>query len=493
MQTGSKAAVALSSVIAAVLLTVLKLAVGLGTGSLGLLAEAAHSGLDLVAALTTLWAVRIADREADASHPYGHGRFESVSALFETLLLLVTCVWVIYEAIDRLVTGEVHVESSIWAFAVMAISIAVDWSRSRALKRAAAEHGSAALEADALHFSTDIWSSAVVMVGLGLVWLGERISDDGALARADAVAALVVAGIVIWVSARLGVATIASLVDTAPAGLADQIKAVAETCQGVLSAGRVRLRRAGNKLFVDLAVSVARTTTFAGAHEIADRVEDSVKMVVPEADVVVHVEPVASPAESAVEQVQYLARQRGVDVHDVRIRQVGDALEVDLHVELDPRLKLSDAHAVASRLEDEVLATNERISAVNTHLEAPETSIRRDEEVTERSPALVEQVRAIADRIAGPRSTHGVRIYRSGNAHNLVMHTTFGADQSIERVHELSAQIERALRAELDEVGTVLVHAEPPGSAPHPLASDAAGRPADAESARPRTTSRGDG
>jgi cation diffusion facilitator family transporter len=370
---------------------------------------------------------------------------------------------VIYEAIERLRTGAVHVESSIWAFVVMAISIAVDWSRSRALQRAAEEHGSTALEADALHFSTDIWSSAVVIVGLGLVWLGERIPGGELLVRGDAVAALLVAGIVVWVSGRLGIATVASLVDTAPAGLPDQITAAAESCQGVVSARRVRMRRAGNKLFVDLVVSVARTTSFAGAHEIADRVEECVKEIVPEADVVVHVEPVASPAESAVQQVQYVARQRGVDVHDVRIRQVGDALEVDLHVELDPRLRLADAHAVASGLEDEVLAANERISAVNTHLEAPETNISRDEEVTGANAALVERVREIADRIAGHSSTHDVRVYRSGRSHNLVMHTTFGADQSLERVHELSAQIERALRAELSGVGTVLVHAEPAG------------------------------
>jgi divalent metal cation (Fe/Co/Zn/Cd) transporter len=304
-----------------------------------------------------------------------------------------------------------------------------------------------------------------VILGLAIVWIGEQWPGGGSLARADAIAALVVAAIVIWVSGRLGLETVKSLVDTAPAGLAEEIQAAAATCRGVVSAGRVRLRRAGNKLFIDLVVSVARTTTFAGAHEIADAVEECVRGVAPNADVVVHVEPVASPAESAVQQVQYVARQRGVDVHDVRIRQVGDALEVDLHVELDPRLKLADAHAVASELEDEVLAANSRIAAVNTHLEGPEHRISHDEEVTDRSGPLVARVREIADRIAGPRATHDVRVYRSGRSHNLVMHATFGADQSLERVHELSAEIERALRAEIGGVGTVLVHAEPAGAA----------------------------
>lgn len=462
MIANGKAAVALSSVVAAVVLTVMKLAVGLATGSLGILAEAAHSALDFVAALMTLFAVRIADREADESHLYGHGRFENLSAFAETLLLLLTCGWVIWEALERLSSGVTHVQPSIWAFAVMLISIVIDWSRSRALRRAAEEHDSQALQADALHFSTDMWSSGVVLVGLALVWLGQRVPGFGALANADAVAALGVAAIVIWVSARLGWETVSALTDRAPAGLAAAIGGAALACEGVVTAERVRLRRAGSKSFVDLIVTVARTTTFAGAHTIADGVEDAVRRVVPNADVVVHVEPTASAMESAAQQVQYVARQRGIDVHDVRVRQVGDQLEVDLHVELDPRLALAEAHAVASRLEEELMAADDRLSAVNTHLEAPEPRISRDEEVTGQRGDLVERVREIADRVAGPAATHEVRVYRSGTAYNLVLHTTFRADQRLERVHELSAQIERALRAELTAVGTVLVHAEPP-------------------------------
>jgi cation diffusion facilitator family transporter len=451
--------------VAAVGLTVFKLAIGLGTGSLGLLAEAAHSGLDLVAALMTLFAVRIADREADESHPYGHGRVENLSALFETLVLLLTCVWVIWEAVDRLMSGEVHVEITVWAFVVMLVSIVVNWSRARALKRAAIEHESQALEADALHFSTDIWSSGVVVIGLGLVWLGNRLPGGDLLRAADAIAALLVAAIVVGVSVRLGAQTIAALLDTAPQGLAGEVRTAAESSPGVLLANRVRLRRASNKLFVDLVVMVARTTTFAGAHEIANLVEASVHERLPNADVVVHVEPVASPAESAAQEVQFVARQQGVDVHDIRIRQVGEALEVDLHVELDPKLKLVDAHAVATQLESDLMATDQRFSAVNTHLEAPESRISRDEEVSDQRGDLVRRVREIADRFAGTDATHEVRIYRSGALFNLVLHATFGADQTLEQVHELSARIERALRAELDAVGTVLVHAEPPQAA----------------------------
>ena len=204
--------VALSSVLAAVFLTLMKLIVGIMTGSLGILAEVAHSGLDLVAAIVTLFAVRASGKPADSEHTYGHGKIENLSALFETLLLLITCAWIIYEAIQRLFFKSVEIEASIWGFLVMIFAIGIDVSRSRALARVAQKYDSQALEADALHFSTDVWSSTVVIVGLGLVKLSEWLHLPW-LVKADAVAAMGVAGIVIYVSLQLGRRTIAGLLD----------------------------------------------------------------------------------------------------------------------------------------------------------------------------------------------------------------------------------------------------------------------------------------
>ncbi|HSJ55498.1 MAG TPA: cation diffusion facilitator family transporter, partial [Anaerolineae bacterium] len=248
---------AASSVVAAVLLTSLKLVVGLLTGSLGILAEAAHSALDLVAALVTFFAVGISDQPPDERHLYGHGKVENLSALFETLLLLLTCVWIVYEAIERLFFKAVEIEASVWAFAVMGVSIVVDISRSRILYAAARKHNSQALEADALHFSTDVWSSSVVIGGLALVWLGGRLGPEwGWLAKADAVAALGVAIIVFWVSLQLGRRTVAVLLDSAPPGLAGRVASVATRVPGVQSVGEVRVRQAGASVFVDLAINV---------------------------------------------------------------------------------------------------------------------------------------------------------------------------------------------------------------------------------------------
>src|ERR1043165_1513548 len=213
-----KRTVARNSLLAALGITTLKLIVGLSTLSLGILSEAAHSGLDLVAALITLLSVRVSDKPADAEHQYGHGKVENFSAFIETGLLLLTCVWIVWEAVRRL-NGHhsVHIEPSLAAFVVMFLSMVVDWWRSRKLQVIAEKYDSQALEADALHFSTDIVSSAVVVLGLGLVWAGERWQVAW-LTKADAVAALLVSVVIVYVSSRLARRTIDALLDAAPAG-----------------------------------------------------------------------------------------------------------------------------------------------------------------------------------------------------------------------------------------------------------------------------------
>ncbi len=289
---------AASSVAGAIGLTALKIIVGVATGSLGILAEAAHSGLDLVAAVITLVAVRVSGRPADRSHLYGHGKVENLSALFETVLLLVTCVWIINGAVRRLAGGKVEIEVTIWSFAVMGISILVDVSRSRVLYRAARKYHSQALEADALHFSTDIWSSLVVVLGLACVKVGDWRPTLGYLRYADAIAAIVVALIVVWVSLQLGLRTVGALVDAAPFGLEDRVVAAVEAVPGVFNCHRVRARYSGAQLFVDIHVLVDGRQTLESAHDLTEEIERAIQQIAPAADVTVHPEPVSAPEAS---------------------------------------------------------------------------------------------------------------------------------------------------------------------------------------------------
>jgi cation diffusion facilitator family transporter len=288
-----KSRAAASSVAAALGLTTFKIVVGVTTGSLGILAEAAHSGLDLAAAFTTLFAVRISGRPADTEHPYGHGKVENLSALLETALLLVTCAWIIWGAVGRLVEQKIEIEVTFWSFAVMLTSIVVDVSRSRMLYRVARKHSSDALEADALHFSTDIWSSSVVIVGLICVKVGDWAPGWRFLRYADAVAAILVALIVVRVSVMLGVRTTQALLDAAPAGIDKQIAAAVEAVPGVANCHHVRVRHAGAVAFVDVHVLLDGNQTLRAAHELTEEIERAIQALLPEADVTVHPEPAA--------------------------------------------------------------------------------------------------------------------------------------------------------------------------------------------------------
>jgi cation diffusion facilitator family transporter len=282
---------ALTSVIAAVGLTGFKLVIGLRTASLGILAEAAHSGLDLAAAVMTLFAVRISSRPADRSHPYGHGKIENLSALLETFLLLLTCVWIITEAVERLVSKTVAVEVNVWSFLVMVTSIVVDVSRSRVLYRVAKKHNSQALEADALHFSTDVWSSSVVIIGLVSLLLGRHFPQFAWLRSADSIAAILVAVICFYVIYRLGMRTILALLDTAPAGMEQAITSAVEALPGVANCHNVRIRTSGAQTFVDVHVLVDGGQTLQQAHDLTEEIERTIQRVAPGSDVTVHPEP----------------------------------------------------------------------------------------------------------------------------------------------------------------------------------------------------------
>ena len=293
-----KRSAALSSVVYAVFLTTLKLVVGLFTNSLGILAEAAHSGLDLVAAAATYLAVRASDKPADKEHPFGHGKIENLSALFEALLLLLTSAWIIYESILRLFFINAVVEASIWSFIIMGISIIVDYTRSRRLYKAARKFKSQALEADALHFSTDIWSSSVVILGLIGLSIANSIHGLAWMNKADSIAALVVAVIVIYVSAQLGWRTVSSLLDTAPSGLAEEIERIAARVPGVVDAHAIRIRPSGAHTFIDMHVTMDGSVTLKDAHSATEVIENAILKEISPADVTVHVEPAGIPKQS---------------------------------------------------------------------------------------------------------------------------------------------------------------------------------------------------
>jgi len=279
-----KKKVAFWSVIAAIFITGFKLVIGLLTGSLGILSEALHSGLDMVAAMITYFSVRVSDKPADRDHNYGHGKVENLSALIETILLLVTCVWIIYEAIHRLVSGQTTIEVTVWSYIVVICSIIIDFTRSRALYRVAKKHNSQALEADALHFSTDIWSSTVVLFGLicyqFLGWY-----------RADSIAALFVALIVLFVCYQLGRRSIDVLLDKSPVGTTKIVHETLKEFPEVLKFHGLKARTAGADTFIKFNVHFDPDLSLREVHEVCDKIESEIKKRVVRSEVYIHAEP----------------------------------------------------------------------------------------------------------------------------------------------------------------------------------------------------------
>lgn len=457
--------VALSSVFAAVFLTIFKIVVGVLTNSLGILSEALHSGLDLVAAGVTFFAVRFSDQPPDQEHRYGHGKIESFAALIETLLLLATCVWIIYEAIERLL-APVHVEANIWSFVVMGTSIVVDISRSRALMRVAKKYKSQALEADALHFSTDVWSSSVVIFGLFVVWLARWLEprfgiDVNWLYRADSIAALGVSGIVIWVSYQLGKRTIDVLLDRASPETVERIENVIRQTAGVSQVKRLRVRHSGPATFVDMTLEVGRSASFEEAHQTAVNIEESIQSLIPHSDVMVRIEPVVEDEASLVEQVWSAAARQGVSVHGVRAHDIRGQMHLEMHVEVPDTLTLGEAHATVSAFEDLLRSEITSLRDVVTHIEPVGDEAVRRFSVREGSHVVREVLLELANEVQGIRNVHRIETRREGNEISLSFHCHINPSLSISEAHRLTEMFEAQLRSRLSGIGRVVIHAEP--------------------------------
>lgn len=454
-----KKAVALNSVWAAIGITSLKVVVGVSTGSLGILSEAAHSGLDLVAAVVTFFSVRLSDKPADADHQYGHGKVENFSAFIETGLLLLTCVWIVYEALRRLFFHETHINPSVWAFVVMGISIVVDVWRSRRLRHIADKYDSQALLADALHFSTDIWSSAVVILGLGFVLAGELWSIPW-LAKADPIAALAVACIVVYVSWRLARQTIDALLDGAPSGVRTRIIEELYRVDGVLEIERVRIRRGGSRYFVDVAVAMPRTVTFQKSEQISNEVAECIRELLPDADVVVNAVARAHRTESVFDRIRAVATRNNLNVHDISVQDHSGKLLVEQHVELDETLSLKDAHDRVTLLETEMRADMPEISNILTHIESEPARIETSDG-TIRVPSFERKLYAVTESFPEVVDMHDLVFKRVGGRLYLSLHCTMKDDLPLSRVHDIQTAMEGRFRQEVPELFRVLIHPEP--------------------------------
>jgi cation diffusion facilitator family transporter len=452
----------------------LKIFLAVSTSSLGVLSAALDSGLDLVAAVITYFSLRVSDRPADAGHTYGHGKVENFAAFAETGLLLLTALYVIWEAVQRLFFREVHVQPSLLAIVILTAALGIDLVLSRMLARTAREYSSEALEAGALNFSNNVWSTLVVILGVGAVWLGDR-TGAAWLRYADPVAALGVAAAVIWVATRLGRRTMDALLDAAPQGVQQQVSRAVEEINGVLATERVRVRRAGNHHFVDVTISVPRAASFEQAHALSDAVERRVAEIIP-ADVMVHMEPRAQPGEHLFDAIRAAAQRQGLAIHELSAHQLESHLLVEMHLEVDEQLSLREAHRRATLLEEEIRQLSSlgpesgpRHVVINIHIEPLGTHIAGGEDTVVEMRDLARDVENFVNDLRQEfhelTDCHEVRVRQVERKILVSCHCTMDGNLPITAIHDVTAALEDRVRERFPQIARVTIHPEPPDAA----------------------------
>jgi cation diffusion facilitator family transporter len=441
---------ALASVVAACVLIAIKLATGLAAGSLAFVAEAAHSGTDLVAALLTFFAVGFARKPADATHLYGHLKAEHLAALAEAAFLALVSVTVGILAVLRL-TGVLasEVDAAWWAFVAVCVVIVIDLSRTAVSLRSARRYNSAALLSNALHFGSDLAGTLAVLCGLVAVRAGWP--------EADAVAALFVSVLVILAAVRLGRRNVDVLMDRAPADDVDAARTAIGGLDPPVELRRLRLRRAAGRAFADVVIAVSPGAAVGQGHADADRVELAVERALPGADVVVHVEP-ATGGLSLAERVRAAAATVPTvrEIHNLSVIDVGETgVEVSLHLKLPGELPLEDAHSVAEQVERAILRTVPEVASVQTHLE-PLGAQAEGRDVTANT---VELARLVEE--AGGEEPLETRVLRTDVG--LVVFLTLGLSPgtTLEDAHRRASSVEERIRAAVPGVADVIVHTEP--------------------------------
>ena len=458
--SADKQRVARRSMAAAAAMTLLKIAAGLLSGSLGVLSDAAHSGLDLVGAALTYFSVHVSDKPADEDHTYGHGKIENLSAFSEAGLMALSCAWIIGEAVERIFFRAVEIRHSLWPVLVLVASIGVDIWRSRQLSAVAARTGSPALATDAFHFASDIWATAAVLAGLGATWVGQRF-QIASLHYADPLAAVVVSLMILRMTVRVGHEAVAVLVDEIPAETRRRLVREVERVDGVLAVERARVRRAGAGYFADLTLALPRRYTFEHTGDLVEAATAAVQRALPGADVVIHTVPRETKAESIFDRVRAVAARNNVSVHELSIQTHHGRLQVELHVELEEHLTLREAHGFVTAMEAQILRSVPEVDSVLTHIESEPATIEQPEEELVEDRRLEQALRSAAALFPEIADVHAITVGRTGEHISVTCHCTLPDELPMNRVHEVITALEDRFKLECPEVYRVTIHPEP--------------------------------
>ncbi|MEO8665341.1 MAG: cation diffusion facilitator family transporter [Ignavibacteria bacterium] len=456
-----KIKVAIHSLYAAIIITLIKLLAAHFSGSLGVLSEMFNSAIDIFVCIVTILSIKYSSRPPDEDHNYGHEKVENFSALFQVFILFITSSYIIYEAINRLFIGKnVEVNVSIWIFIALIVSMVIDFYRARILRKVASETKSNALEADAMHFSADILSSGVVIIGLILVYL--NISKI-----ADTIAALVVTCVIIFLGFKLSRKAIDSLMDRVPAGLYEKVKYETLLLKGVEDIKSYRIRSSGSKIYIDMTILISRLVPFSKAHDIMDSVEKKINELIDNADVVIHSEPVETKNETINDKIRMLVNEFGLKCHDIYSHKIDNEIYSELHIEINDTNDLTKAHNVVTEIEEKIKKEIDVITHLKIHIDEPSEIVFDTQDITQSSNEIIREVNRILADCNEVVSSSEIQVISTNGKMRISLNCVFNYIYSFDEVHDIVTTLESKIYLNLKEnypkLVNVIIHAEPSG------------------------------
>lgn len=454
-----KIRVALNSLYAAVIITVIKILAAYFSGSLGVLSEVFNSAIDIFVCLVTILSIKYSSRPPDKDHNYGHEKVENFSALFQVFILFITASYIIYEAALRLfVVKDYEVKINIWIFLALIISMIIDIYRARVLKKVARETKSSALEADALHFSSDILSSGVVIIGLILVYF--NISKT-----ADTIAALIVTGVIIYLGFKLSKKSIDSLMDRVPEGLYEKVKYETLLIKGVENIKSMRIRSSGSKIYIDMVILISRLVPFSKAHDIMDSVERRITQLIDNADVVIHSEPIETKSETINDKIRMIVNGFGLKCHDIFSHRIDNEIYSELHIEVDNTNDLTKAHSLITEIEEKIISEIDVISHLKIHIDEPSDIVFDTRDITKNSNEIIREVGNILSECSDVISSSDIQVISTNGKIRISLNCVFNSIHSFDEVHDIVTVLESKIYLNLKEnhpkLANVIIHAEP--------------------------------
>ncbi|MCX7834239.1 MAG: cation-efflux pump [Ignavibacteria bacterium] len=465
IQNKKKLRIAINSFFAALFIVTIKFVAAYISGSIAVLSELFHSSIDLLACVATVISVKYSSKPPDSKHQYGHEKIESISALFQVLILIIMCGYLIYESIDRII-HPYHPEINIWIFTVIIVCIGIDYSRARALMKVARETNSQALEADSLHFSSDILSSIFVLISMVFTYYKiPPLYKDVPLA--DPIAAIIVSVIIFLTTLKLTKRAFNLLMDRAPDGLYEDIKELILSNGMIEGLKSLRVRVTGRKTFIDSEVLIGRTRMFSEAHEIVNEIENKIKEKYPHSDIVIHTEPVETKYETLNDKIRLIVNKNGFKCHDLYTYKINDKYYTDIHIEIDSNNDLNSAHKQITSLEEKIKNELKEIEYVHIHLDPPASIIDNVQDITKDSKNIITQIEKILISDYKDVHFHDLKIFDTPLGIRISFNIEFDEDIKFDLVHKTVKEIEVRLYNEFKNhvppIANIIIHSEPKG------------------------------